>query len=580
MRPTPRWLLLLSAFLACTAAGGAPYAWISAPTEIIAIDVENDRVAGRIPAQRTFLIEASPGRRHAYATSHSGSLVIDSSAMAPVAGFIALSGFQLHPTREEAYATYPSDFPAPPPTPRYVFSTQALAVVGELPGSTSTGAPIAFDVPRERGYFTAFVNGSYAAVEIDLGTRTSLRYFPLPGYGFSGDVDSQAGRLYVPVPIAQTGEYLRQVRVFDLVAGVELPPINVESSPTMVRLNPARTRLFVLHAFPLSPTLWSIDTITGMKVASIGLADFVRSFNLTPAGDKIYIVTAGGVAVIDTELRTSRPLLSGTDFYASFRFIGGIASTGDSRPGPATGLWWNPAEPGWGIHIAQRRSTFFAALFHYDANRAPRWFVTPSCVPNVPCPDCVDGVICQGTVYETNGPAFFLVPFNPEAVQRREAGLMEIEFASRDSAALTYVIGGHQRRMQIRRQVFAPQPALATNYTDLWWNPLESGWGLGITQQSNVMFLAWFVYDESGRPSWYVASNCLVIAAGSGCRGALYRTAGPLGPVPGAGGFDSSALRVTEVGTIDVAFEGANNGTITYVVDGRPGSKAITRQLF
>jgi hypothetical protein len=72
----------------------------------------------------------------------------------------------------------------------------------------------------------------------------------------------------------------------------------------------------------------------------------------------------------------------------------------------------------------------------------------------------------------------------------------------------------------------------------------------------------------------------VVNAGGNGCRGALYRTSGPLGPVPGAAGFDASALRVMEVGTVEVAFEGANDGTISWSVDGRSGSRAITRQVF
>ena len=32
-------------------------------------------------------------------------------------------------------------------------------------------------------------------------------------------------------------------------------------------------------------------------------------------------------------------------------------------------------------------------------------------------------------------------------------------------------------------------PSRATEYTDLWWNPAESGWGLTITHQGNVLFL-------------------------------------------------------------------------------------------
>ena len=40
----------------------------------------------------------------------------------------------------------------------------------------------------------------------------------------------------------------------------------------------------------------------------------------------------------------------------------------------------------------------------------------------------------------------------------------------------------------------------------LWWNPNESGWGIHFTQRGNVIFAAWYTYDGTGAPKWYVAS--------------------------------------------------------------------------
>lgn len=87
------------------------------------------------------------------------------------------------------------------------------------------------------------------------------------------------------------------------------------------------------------------------------------------------------------------------------------------------------------------------------------------------------------------------------------------------------------------------------------------------------MFLAWYVYDSSGKPVWYVASNCAVV--GEGCTGALYRTKGP----PQNPAFDPT-VRITQVGTVRLEFTDESNGTLTYTVDGVSGRKAITRQLF
>jgi hypothetical protein len=90
------------------------------------------------------------------------------------------------------------------------------------------------------------------------------------------------------------------------------------------------------------------------------------------------------------------------------------------------------------------------------------------------------------------------------------------------------------------------------------------------------MFLAWYVYDAGGRPVWYVASNCNLNAAKNGCTGALYRTTGPaFGPT-----FDSTRVTAIEAGTATVSFSDANNGSISYTVNGVSATKVLTRQLF
>jgi len=154
------------------------------------------------------------------------------------------------------------------------------------------------------------------------------------------------------------------------------------------------------------------------------------------------------------------------------------------------------------------------------------------------------------------------------------AGSLSVSFASASSASMTYTVGSQTRTVNIARQVFAAGATPGVDYTDLWWNPIESGWGMAITQQASVMFLAWYVYDSSGKPVWYVASNCAV--SDSGCTGTLYRTTGPaFGPA-----FDPTKIQVFSVGSVTLSFSDANQGTLSYTVNGVSGTKNITRQLF
>jgi len=111
------------------------------------------------------------------------------------------------------------------------------------------------------------------------------------------------------------------------------------------------------------------------------------------------------------------------------------------------------------------------------------------------------------------------------------------------------------------------------NYTDIWWNPSESGWGMAITQQSSTMFLAWYVYDGSAKPMWYVAT-CTV--SGTSCSGDLLRTTGPAFGAT----FDASQVHAFTAGTISINFSDPNNAAISYTVNGVSASKTVTRQLF
>ena len=246
-------------------------------------------------------------------------------------------------------------------------------------------------------------------------------------------------------------------------------------------------------------------------------------------------------------------------------------SVSANSPGALSGLWWNSGESGWGIDFTQRRNVIFAAWYTYDANGNPKWYVASNCA--MPAAGVTTGT-CNGTLYEVNGPTFFGTAFNPNAVNVVTAGTLSVNFTNASSASMTYTVGSQTRTVNITRQAFASGATPGVDYTDLWWNPSESGWGMAIAQQASVMFLAWYVYDGSGKPMWYVASNCAV--SGNGCSGTLYRTTGPaFGPT-----FDPGSIQVFTVGGVSLTFSDADHGTLSYTVDGVSGTKSITRQLF
>lgn len=115
----------------------------------------------------------------------------------------------------------------------------------------------------------------------------------------------------------------------------------------------------------------------------------------------------------------------------------------------------------------------------------------------------------------------------------------------------------------------------AYNYSDLWWNSSESGWGVVVEHHtSNIAFIAWYTYDGAGNPKWYVGPNCPMI--GNGCSSTLYETTGPpFGPT-----FNPAQVSARSVGSVTFSFTDRNSGYMSYNVNGISAVKSITRQPF
>ena len=123
-----------------------------------------------------------------------------------------------------------------------------------------------------------------------------------------------------------------------------------------------------------------------------------------------------------------------------------------------------------------------------------------------------------------------------------------------------------------------PQPAVpAFDFTDLWWNAAESGWGLNLIQHSsNVVFGVMYTYEAPNRATWFVLpggtwSSPFVYT------GAIYRVTGPPFNNPS---FNPALVGVTQVGLATLTFSDRNNGTFAFTVDGVRVTKTITRQPF
>lgn len=130
----------------------------------------------------------------------------------------------------------------------------------------------------------------------------------------------------------------------------------------------------------------------------------------------------------------------------------------------------------------------------------------------------------------------------------------------------------------VERHVFVPpfDTFPVVDYSDLWWNSRESGWGLTIAQHpSDRLVAVWYVYSQSGQAVWYTIQPGAWTSS-TIYSGPVYKTTGPYF----GGTFDPNKVGITQVGTATLNFTDANTATFSYTVEGVSGSKSITRLPF
>jgi alpha-tubulin suppressor-like RCC1 family protein len=95
--------------------------------------------------------------------------------------------------------------------------------------------------------------------------------------------------------------------------------------------------------------------------------------------------------------------------------------------------------------------------------------------------------------------------------------------------------------------------------TGWWWNPAEDGRGFSIEVQGNHIFFASFLYDVSGRATWYVATGTTSLE-GSLFQGDLLSARGG----QALGGSYPGFPTLKSEGQITLAFNDATHGTIVW----------------
>jgi hypothetical protein len=129
--------------------------------------------------------------------------------------------------------------------------------------------------------------------------------------------------------------------------------------------------------------------------------------------------------------------------------------------------------------------------------------------------------------------------------------------------------------------VFPPPPHPITDYSGVWWNAQESGWGLSIHQSArDTVFASLFVYGTGRDPEWFTFQDGSWVSA-TRWVGTVYRTRGPYF---GAPNYDPAQVTLRSVGAATLDFEqlpsAVGKANLRYTVDGEAVEKTIARMGF
>lgn len=129
--------------------------------------------------------------------------------------------------------------------------------------------------------------------------------------------------------------------------------------------------------------------------------------------------------------------------------------------------------------------------------------------------------------------------------------------------------------MPALRKWMSGAPAPIADFTGLWYDAEEPGWGISITQTAGGhAFVTWYTYDDAGHPQWFVAPEVQWTSA--------VAFEAPLHATTGTGWssrYEASRFQVRRVGTLRMTF-GVDTAAVELVVDGLAISKPLRRLAF
>lgn len=237
--------------------------------------------------------------------------------------------------------------------------------------------------------------------------------------------------------------------------------------------------------------------------------------------------------------------------------------TGETGVVPQSGWWWNPQEGGRGFALEIRNGQLFFGGFLYNTSGKSIWYVSgPNAMQDTKT------YIAPLSSY-TNGQTLTGDYRAPAA--NANVGTLQLQFQDATHGTLTWPGG----TVPIERFEIAAGGLTSTSSgfapeTGWWWNANQGGRGFAIEVQSGTLFMAGFMYDDTGDPVWYLTSGAMTSSKSYSGNWMQYRDGQSMG-----GTYRSPQLANGNVGSVKLDFKDTAHATLTL-----PNGKQLDLERF
>jgi hypothetical protein len=259
--------------------------------------------------------------------------------------------------------------------------------------------------------------------------------------------------------------------------------------------------------------------------------------------------------------------------------VAGLAASAHAQsPVLKTAVWWNPQESGWGLFTFDQGSAVVPVWYSYDADGEPTWFLVPSTAQ-------ADGSFAGDVLQFTGVPLAQIA--GQAADPHRVVGHATARFEGDKRLVFDYSVDGQSRSKTLTRFDFGGRDLVcrasasasrtaADNYSDLWWNPASSGWGLNFQHLDDQLFLTWYTYDTDREAIFYTGGTTRQTDGSFSGELRRVRNGTPLLQIDGSPATPGSDV----VGMVRLRFADGENATFEYTLGSVTQSRTITRMRF